>query len=269
MNDEIKRKISETLKGRTHTYKRRKNISNALKGRKIPKDVRLKISKATKGNRNCLGKVLTDEHKKNISKGMIGHKVSKKTRKKLSKVFKNRIIYWTDKISKANTGKVGYWHGKKFLKPHKDKLREAKCGIKLSEIQKKKISLKIKNYWMGLSKDEKAIKIKNILFANNVKPNKIELRLYNIVNVLFPKEYKLNVKAGLILNGRIPDIINVNGQKKCIELFGNYWHRNDSVRKKKNHYKRLGWDCLVIWERELKNMPKIIKRLREFNSIEN
>ena len=54
-----------------------------------------------------------------------------------------------------------------------------------------------------------------------------------------------------------PDF-KIKGQNKVIEVFGDYWHRNDNPRELINLYNQAGVDCLVIWENEIKNQPQIV-----------
>lgn len=46
---------------------------------------------------------------------------------------------------------------------------------------------------------------------------------------------------------RRPDFINER-EKKVIEIFGRYWHRNDNEERIIQQYRNVGWDCLIIWE---------------------
>ena len=104
------------------------------------------------------------------------------------------------------------------------------------------------------------------------KPNKVELKLNSILQNILPNEYALNVKSDImILGGKVPDFVNVNGQKKVIELFGEYWHtvRADNYTKTEKgrieYFKKLGWDTLIIWERELKDIGTLKQKILKFN----
>ena len=41
---------------------------------------------------------------------------------------------------------------------------------------------------------------------------------------------------------------------KVIEVFGDYWHTLEEVDKLKLMYLKEGYDCLIIWEHEMKIM---------------
>jgi G:T-mismatch repair DNA endonuclease (very short patch repair protein) len=99
------------------------------------------------------------------------------------------------------------------------------------------------------------------------KPNKAELKLYSILEDLFPGHYKLNTRCEIMtLGGKIPDIVNTNNQKKVLELFGDFWHKDDNPDDRIALFRPLGWDALVIWESELKDRPALEARLQEFHA---
>ena len=55
-----------------------------------------------------------------------------------------------------------------------------------------------------------------------------------------------------------PDF-KVTGQNKVIEIFGDYWHRNDDPQKLIDLYAKAGLECLVFWEREVYENPEQVK----------
>lgn len=111
------------------------------------------------------------------------------------------------------------------------------------------------------------------LKARGVKPNKIELYLENILNSHLP-DYKYNGdgRLGIALAGLVPDFVNVNGRKEIIEVFGDYWHQLKSPKWHQTEigrimaYNSVGWNCLVIWEHELKELTEeqVINKIKFF-----
>lgn len=99
------------------------------------------------------------------------------------------------------------------------------------------------------------------------KPNKPETILINLF-----KQYNLPYKyvgdGELIIRQFNPDFINCNGQKKIIEMFGTYWHDlqenrgRDKVRLKT--YSQYGFKTLIIWEHELKEIDKVLEKVKRF-----
>lgn len=109
--------------------------------------------------------------------------------------------------------------------------------------------------------------VRKMLSARGVHPNKPELKLHSILEDLFPGHYKLNTRCEIMtLGGKIPDIVNTNNQKKVVELFGNFWHKDDNPDDRIALFKPFGFDTLVVWESELKDRPALEARLQEFHA---
>ena len=47
-----------------------------------------------------------------------------------------------------------------------------------------------------------------------------------------------------------PDFLSTNGQRKVIEVFGDYWHKGEDPQGRIDAFAKLGFKCLVIWEHE-------------------
>lgn len=103
----------------------------------------------------------------------------------------------------------------------------------------------------------------------NIKPNKPETVLNNLLNVLFPNEYKYVGDFKFWVENFNPDFININGQKKIIEVFG-YYHnlenRKERDKRRLETYSKYGYDTLVIWNSELRNINKLSARLIGFHN---
>jgi len=83
----------------------------------------------------------------------------------------------------------------------------------------------------------------------NFKPNKSELFLLEILNQLYPKQWKYTGDRSLWIGYQNPDFTQKK-HKKVIELFGEYWHNLENrptEKQKKNRFKKYGYKCLVIW----------------------
>ena len=109
------------------------------------------------------------------------------------------------------------------------------------------------------------------IFSNRklTNPNKIELFLYKLLNRLLPNQYKYVGNFKFWIENFNPDFVNVNGQKKIIELYGDYWHKKLEVIKRDKRrlitYKQYGYRTLIIWEHELKDLNKLRSRILIFN----
>lgn len=106
-------------------------------------------------------------------------------------------------------------------------------------------------------------------------PNEYERRLTEILNEMFPGEYKFVGDWSFIVNRKNPDFVNVNGQKKIIEVFGEIYHdpasspwevsedRTESGRKRL--FREYGYKTLVVWCKEFSDEQKLRASLREFH----
>ena len=98
-----------------------------------------------------------------------------------------------------------------------------------------------------------------------VSPNVPEKQINDYLQKFCCGEYKYTGDGSFWTEGMNPDFVNINGQKKTIEHFGCYWHAcpkcfpNRKIREggvagyRIAKYKEHGWDCLVVWEHEMKN----------------
>jgi len=134
------------------------------------------------------------------------------------------------------------------------------CNKEITKTAKRCSSCSSKKNWK-----ENIFSRKKLLKSLLKTPNKQELKL----NRLLSKDYKFVGDGKVILGGFNPDFINVNGQKKIIELFGDYWHKLPNYIKRDKRrlieYKKLGYKTLVIWEHELEDINILNKKLLEFD----
>ena len=118
-----------------------------------------------------------------------------------------------------------------------------------------------------LGKSHSEEHLRKILKSVRLSPNKKEQYIGWLLQEIFPNEYKFVGDGSVIIGGKCPDFININGQKKLIELFGDYWRRNDDEGNRVFQFKLFGFDTLVVWEHELKdnNIEMTIAKIMEFH----
>ena len=122
-------------------------------------------------------------------------------------------------------------------------------------------------------------KLKAIFKGLKLLPNKPEKFLTKLLQKLFPNEWRY-VGDGTfwVTSNRKhlnPDFIHVN-QKKIIEHFGDYHHgegktgiSNDQHEQERiDIFAQHGYQTLIIWEHELKNLEELIEKLTLFDSEE-
>jgi len=122
--------------------------------------------------------------------------------------------------------------------------------------------------------------IDKIMSKCGTKPNKAELFLDDLIHSV-TNNYKYTGNGKVVIEGKVPDWIDTNGQKKVINLNGLYWHlwkqqkNNPGLTKEivetreKDVYERYGYDCLIIWEDELRetNINTLKEKIIDFDKI--
>jgi len=98
-----------------------------------------------------------------------------------------------------------------------------------------------------------------------LRPNKSEIRLDEILNTLFPNEYKYVGNGKFWVENMNPDFININGKKSVIEFFGNLFHKKEDEQKRIERLREYGFNALVVWQDEFKNMDELVKKLKIFH----
>jgi predicted Zn-dependent protease with MMP-like domain len=172
------------------------------------------------------------------------------------------------KISKATSGVNNPFYGKHHTEETKRKL---------SNIRKAQIALGCRYGFAKMSKEQLREINQRTIAKCCARPNKAESRLMNIIDEACPGQYRYTGDASVRIANLYPDFLNVNGKKKVIEMFGNYFHSDALIKERDKKtarkperiaiYQAYGFDCLIIWESELKSKSKeeLIYLVREFN----
>lgn len=126
--------------------------------------------------------------------------------------------------------------------------------------------------WADPEFKDKAVRINRQSLL--IKPNKPEIVLQVILNGLYPDEWKYTGDGSFIIGGLNPDFVNVNGDKKLLELFGDYWHSKERIHTWRQTelgrmmvFKSYGYEMMVIWEHELKEPEKVIAKIKQFHDM--
>lgn len=200
-------------------------ISESLSGRSPSPQHREHLSKALLGNKNCLGK--------QNAKGII------------------KSLETRQRIGLGNKGK-------RRTPETCQRMSKGKMGHTVSEELREKMRIETTNRWKRDDYVAKQMK------GRRVKPNKEELRLSAIIGEL-SLPYRYVGDGQFILGGKCPDFLNVNGQKKLIEYWGTYWHRNDDPQERIDFFQQYGFATLIIKKEELKALDKVKEHLLEFD----
>jgi hypothetical protein len=202
-----------------------------------------------------MGQVWTPERRHNMSLAAIKRgnlPRSPETRKKMSisHTGQTRTDEQKQNISKSLKGKL-------FTEEHIKNLKGRKCGAPSVETKKKLSDAGEKN-WQDPEYAAMMCKAQGRL------PNKAELKLNGILSNLYPGEWKYVGDGQFFISGKCPDFVNVNGQKKIIELFGDYWHKGQNPQDRIDTFKPFGYDTLIVWENELKNFKSLRRKIFDF-----
>lgn len=201
------------------------------------------------GDLTARGKKFIHGHNSKINHPMLGKKMSEAARKRNSEVHKGQTSWMAGKTHNTETRK---------------RLSDSHRGIPLSKNHRESIGKASKGVWARISEEKKNEWAANIRKGQQCFPNKPESAILLILDSMYPGEWKFVGDGKVIISGKNPDFINVNGQKKIIELFGDYWHRGQSPQDRADIFKPFGYKTLVIWERELKEINLVISKIRDF-----
>lgn len=210
-------------------------------------------------------KKVSETHKLRISK-------ANKGKKRLDLSERNKSLENRLKVSKTKKGISTWWcKGKHLSEETKQKIRLANKGKKRSEETRKKNSLnmlgntrsKIPHPW--LKNPEFMKKRLQGLLKRPTSPERMLLKIIEENNL----SYKYVGNGNFIIQGFNPDFINCNGQKKIIEVYGDYWH-NKEERKIRDKFRletfaKYGYKTLIIWEHEFKDLHSVLKKVKEFD----
>jgi len=231
-------------------------------------------------------------HLRGKSNPMYGKHHSKETKNKISqKHIKFRIkksylkeLYWNKKLSTSQIGKIFNANSETI------RLKMIRFGIKrresslgnlgkhFSEEHRRKISQT--RILRALSKGDKNPMSKPEIIKKYFKSIRKRPTLPEKIMMTFCKKYGLPFvyngnKASLIIGRRVPDFYNNKGKRQVIEIFGEIFHDsrksfvNIPFRRTEQgtieHYKGAGYNCLIIWSRELRNPQQVLQKIKAFS----
>ena len=186
---------------------------------------------------------------------------AKERHKKNPEAIKGKYNGMWGKHHTEKTKKAISWLGRKHTEKTKRKMSENSpwWGRKHTEKVKKQISKA--NKGKVLSEKHKKI-LRNSLNKRPTKPEKtFDEMTSKIVHYVGNRAWWRKLPNGKYKN---PDF-KVTGQNKVIEIYGDYWHRNDDPQELVDLYKQAGLDCLIIWEHEVYKQPSQVQmKVREF-----
>lgn len=192
------------------------------------------------------GKPCSPEHRRKLALSHIGRPLSAEHRKRLGDGLR----------------------GEKFTKEHRERIAQSLRGRKrgrISDEARARIRKQRKEMWKDpdFHRKQQGNMARGLRFS---RPNKKETALFEIMESVQPGEWRYVGDGALIIDGKNPDFVNVNGKKLLIELFGDYWHKGQRPSDRAKIFKPFGFRTLVIWERELVNVKRLKRRILKFST---
>lgn len=94
------------------------------------------------------------------------------------------------------------------------------------------------------------------------KPNKLESEFAIWLDKYWVGKWKYVGNGQLIIGGKCPDFVHIN-KPLLLEIFGDYWHKDEDTFDRMSHFSQYGYDTKIVWESVFKNDPRWIQRMIE------
>jgi len=199
------------------------------------------------------------------NKGVVGYHTSL--------LGQERSEEWCNAISVSKTGKAVPALHKSKTEIHKKHIRDTRAKLDIEPWNKGKSGYHNEGPYPQSYYDSRSRCMKAAWDVQklSIKPTKPEIALGKLINEACPGEYNYTGDFSFLIKRFCPDFTNINGQKKVIEMFGNHWHLEGSDKERIEAFKSFGYDCLVIWQSELKSKSKdeLLASIYKFNKGEN
>jgi len=143
---------------------------------------------------------------------------------------------------------------------------------RMREVRRKKRnspSTEFKKGWQFTEEGRKIIakRLKSLI----TKPNRPERKMIKLISK-YNLPFRYVGDGSLIIGSKNPDFVYLDDGRKIIEVFGDYWHRNDVAKHwhqtedgAKQYYASFGYNILIIWEHELQgDDANILEKINKF-----
>lgn len=202
-----------------------------------------------------------------------GRKNTEETKQRMSESALNRKP-WVDRLCACGCGeyvkkyrKYITGHNRRgveylWTEEHRESHQKAMQGRKFSDEGKKRLSEAMKRHY---SDPEYKSKIwKKIRATQGERPNQYEKQLLDLLDQLYPGEWKYTGDWSFKVGRKNPDFVHQNGRNLLIELFGEYWHRGEDPRYRISYLGSYGYKTLVIWTKELDDIALLSGKICNF-----
>ncbi len=242
----------EMYKGKNY-----EDIMNNQMAEKKKKEHSEKIKEKHRDNNSAFSKIDWAELARNMGRLNKGRKMSEEVRRRFSVARKRRWENLSIEQREAFIKKMKEINADPEIKKRKSESSKRLANNpeyikKVSEGVRK--AMKNESYW------------ENYIKGMNMKPNKIETFFINFLDENFPKEFGYNgdYRLEIRIDRLIPDFVNINGKRKVIDILGSYWHEHYEYDERIERYKKNGYDCLILWEKDLSDLEILKEKVKTF-----
>jgi len=208
-------------------------------------------------------------------KGFSEKGVVKDTSHMLDKEVRGRA----EKAKKRNHGDESEYRqylkgiGKRSGDKQRGKTYEELYGVERARNIKKKVGKANSEAWERRKQsDDYPEFIAKWMSKHTGEKNALEEELSLLLDSVCPKEFEYNGNGelGVVLNGGIPDFVNINGKKKVIEVFAAFFKEKDygsveiyqQIRSKQ--FRKVGFDTLFVESKEFYDTEKLMDKVKSF-----
>lgn len=214
------------------------------------------------GKQHALGSKRTEESKRIHSEFMIGNRYAVGCRYTRTKEWKkNQSEFMFGRKHGLGSKHTDEW--KRDNSERNSGSRHPMWGKKHSEETVQKIRESQKRLWADPIYHEN--QRRRMIGGMDIRPTKPEIKVLSLLDCIYSHEGRYTGDGSFIVGGKNPDfVLNVNGEDLLIEVFGDWWHRDEDPQIRINFFAKFGYRTLVIWEHELKNISRVVGRIRRF-----
>lgn len=236
--DERKAKISAAKTGLKFSDEHRKHLSESKRGRRFSEEHRKCLSKLRKGANN----------------GFYGKHHTQETRNRISQT--KRINFTEEDLNKMQKGVVRW---RKEHPEFADVISRSLLIYCATDEGKRQRSESSKKNWQSPEYASKVLSRREMSLP--------EMKLQKIIDDNdLPYIFVGNVSSSkkLVIDRKVPDFVHTDN-KKLIEVYGDFFHREDNPQDRINFFRERGYACIIFWASEIeRHSLDVLGRIMDF-----
>ncbi len=149
--------------------------------------------------------------------------------------------------------------GIELSKEHRFNVSRALKGKMPKNINLLKEKAKIANIELWKNKERREKQLEIMLRGLIKRPTSLEEDMIKLIKK-YNLPYKYTGNGDVWIGGKNPDFININGEKKLIEVGNIYHHQGNYIQERRKHFAKYGWKSYIFISDRL-NETEILKRM--------